>query len=165
MPDLIHPTADVQTRHVGLGTRIWQHCVVLGGAQIGDDCNVCAYCFIENDVVIGNRVTIKCGVYLWDGITIEDDVFVGPNATFTNDRYPRSKLYPDAFLRTVIKKGATIGAGAVLLPGIIIGEDAIVGAGAVVVKSVRPGAVVVGNPARKLEAGTAINGTNGRPDH
>lgn len=150
MSELIHPTADVQTRRIGAGSRIWQHCVVLEGAEIGDDCNVCALCFIENDVVIGNRVTIKCGVYLWDGITLEDDVFVGPNATFTNDRFPRSKLYPEEFMRTVVRKGATIGAGAVLLPGLTVGEGAMIGAGAVVLSDVRVGAVVVGNPAREI---------------
>lgn len=148
---MIDPTAEVGTSRIGRGTRIWQHCVVLSGAVIGDDCNINAFCFIENDVVVGDRVTIKCGVYLWDGITIEDEVFVGPNATFSNDKYPRSKRYPDDFMRTVVKKGASIGAGAVLLPGLIIGEGAMVGAGAVVTKDVRAGGLVVGNPAYEVE--------------
>lgn len=144
----IHPTADVQTNYVGVGTRIWQYCVVLSGARIGSDCNVCAHTFIESDVVVGDRVTIKCGVYLWDGIRIEDDVFLGPNATFTNDSYPRSKVYPDSFSQTVVRRGASIGANATILPGLIIGEGAMVGAGAVVTKDVPDYAVVVGNPAK-----------------
>ena len=143
----IHPLSDVQTRHIGQNTRVWQFCVILEGAQIGDDCNICAHCLIESDVIIGNRVTLKCGVYLWDGLRVEDDVFIGPNATFTNDRLPRSKKYPAEFSRTIIKKGASIGAGASILPGITIGENAMVGAGAVVTRDVPPGAVVYGNPA------------------
>ena len=87
----IHPTADVQTAAVGAGTQIWQYTVVLPGARIGRDCNLNAHCLVENDVVIGDRVTLKCGVFLWDGMTVEDDVFIGPNATFTNDKFPRSR--------------------------------------------------------------------------
>lgn len=143
----IHPLSDVQSESIGPGTRVWQFCVILEGAQIGEDCNICAHCFIENDVVIGNRVTLKCGVYLWDGLRVEDDVFIGPNAAFTNDRFPRSKKYPAEFPRTIIKKGASIGANASILPGITIGENAMVGAGAVVTRDVPPGAVVYGNPA------------------
>lgn len=147
----IHPLADVATTQVGAGTRIWQFVVVLRGAVIGDDCNVCSHCFIENDVQIGDRVTIKSGVQLWDGTVIEDDVFIGPNVTFTNDRYPRSKDYSTPFEKTVVHKGASIGGGAVLLPGIRIGERAMIGAGAVVTKNVPPGATVKGNPARLKE--------------
>jgi acetyltransferase-like isoleucine patch superfamily enzyme len=150
MSFFIDPTADVKTVQIGSGTTIWQYTVVLQGARIGNDCNVNAHCFIENDVTLGDRVTVKCGVYIWDGIEIEDDVFIGPNATFSNDKYPRSKQYPDHFAKTVVKKGASIGAGAIVLPGVTIGEGALVGAGAVVTKDVQPGSVVVGNPAREL---------------
>lgn len=146
----VHHLADCQSRSIGARSRIWQFSVVLGGAKIGDDCNINAHCLIENDVLIGHRVTIKCGVYLWDGITLEDDVFIGPNATFTNDKAPRSKQYPEKFLRTTVKAGASVGAGAVILPGITVGERAMVGAGAVVTKDVAAGAVVYGNPASSV---------------
>lgn len=144
----IHPLADVQSTSIGANTAIWQFVVVLPGACIGDDCNINAHCFVENDVVIGNRVTVKCGVYLWDGLRVADDVFIGPNATFTNDRMPRSKCYPEHFPETVIQQGASIGAGAIILPGLTIGAGAMVGAGAVVTCDVPPRALVVGNPAR-----------------
>ncbi|MDP1872154.1 MAG: acyltransferase [Gallionella sp.] len=144
----IHPLADVQSKQIGEGTRIWQFCVVFAEAKIGKNCNICANVLIENDVVIGNNVTIKSGVQLWDGVRIEDNVFIGPNATFTNDLMPRSKVYPDQFLQTVIKAGASIGANATILPGLTIGENAMIGAGSVVTKDVHDGAVVVGNPAR-----------------
>ena len=143
-----HPNAIVETSQVGSGTRIWAFAHVLPGAVIGADCNLCDHTFIENDVHIGDRVTIKSGVQIWDGITIEDDVFIGPNATFTNDAFPRSKQYPEAFSRTVIRKGASIGANATILPGRTVGQCAMVGAGAVVTKDVPPYAIVVGNPAR-----------------
>lgn len=145
---MIHPNSDVQSPKIGASTKIWQYCVVLEGAVIGEDCNINAFVFIENDVVIGNRVTIKSGVQIWDGITIEDDVFIGPNVTFTNDKYPRSKQYPEAFDRTVIKRAATIGANATILPGITIGEYSMVGAGSVVTRDVPPKGLVIGNPAR-----------------
>ena len=147
-PPHIHPLADVQTTQIGAGTRLWQFVVALPGAQIGADCNICAHCFIENDVVIGDRVTVKNGVQLWDGLRVGDDVFIGPNVTFTNDRYPRSKHHPATFAVTTVKTGASIGGGATILPGISIGRGAMVGAGAVVTQSVPDGAVVVGNPAR-----------------
>ena len=140
----IHPTSDVQTEDIGSDTRIWQYVVVL----VGSEANICSHCFIENKVVIGDRVTVKSGVQLWDGVRLEDDVFIGPNVTFTNDKYPRSRNYPDSYPSTVVKKGASIGGGAVLLPGIVIGEGAIVGAGGVVTRSVPPNAIVAGNPAR-----------------
>ena len=130
-----HRFSDVQSGNVGKGTTIWQFCVVLPGAKIGSDCNICSHCLIENDVIVGNRVTVKCGVQLWDGLRVEDDVFIGPNVTFTNDKQPRSKQYPDAFPRTIIRRGASIGANATILPGIEIGAGAMVGAGAVVTKS------------------------------
>jgi len=147
---MIHPSADVQSKSIGHGTRIWQFCVVLEGARIGSDCNICSHTFIENDVIIGDRVTVKCGVQLWDGLRVENDVFIGPNATFTNDKVPRSRQQPDKFLETVIKRGASIGANATILPGLVVGENAIVGAGAVVTENVPPSATVVGNPARPI---------------
>jgi acetyltransferase-like isoleucine patch superfamily enzyme/dTDP-4-dehydrorhamnose 3,5-epimerase-like enzyme len=144
----IHATAEVKTRAIGSGTRVWQFVVILAGAKIGSDANICSHCFIENDVVIGDRVTIKSGVQIWDGIHIGDDVFIGPNVTFTNDKFPRSKIYPEKFLETWIENGASIGGGAVILPGITIGTGAMIGAGAVVTKSVPPFAIVTGTPAR-----------------
>lgn len=147
MPE-IHPLSDVQSSTIGEGTKIWQYCVILPSAKIGNNCNICAQCFIENDVVIGNNVTIKCGVQLWDGITIEDQVFIGPNVTFTNDRFPRSQQRPESFARTYVKLGASIGANATFLPGVTVGQNAMVGAGSVVTTDVPPGAVVTGNPAR-----------------
>jgi acetyltransferase-like isoleucine patch superfamily enzyme len=143
----IHPLSDVQTSNIGQGTRVWQFSVILSGARIGENVNVCAHTLIENDVVIGNDVTVKSGVYIWDGITIEDNVFIGPCVTFTNDKNPRSKIYPEQFLRTTIKCGASIGANATILPGIVLGEGCMVGAGSVVTKDVPPYAVVIGNPA------------------
>lgn len=143
-----HDKALVETKDVGEGTRIWAFTHILPGARIGSNCNICDHVFIENDVLVGNNVTIKCGVQLWDGVRIEDNVFIGPNATFTNDMFPRSKVYPEKFFQTVVKTGASIGANATLLPGITIGENAMVGAGAVVTKDVPAGALVVGNPAK-----------------
>lgn len=157
-----HPQALVESENVGCGTRIWAFAHVLPGAVLGEDCNVCDHVFIENDVVVGDRVTLKCGVQLWDGIRIEDDVFIGPNATFTNDPHPRSKRHLDSYPQTRVKRGASIGANATILPGITIGRYAMVGAGAVVTRSVPPYAVVVGNPARIVryaEAGESADGT------
>ena len=128
--------------------RIWAFVHILPETVIGNDCNICDHVFIENDIIIGNRVTIKCGVQLWDGIRIEDDVFIGPNATFCNDIFPRSKHYPEKFLQTILKKGCSIGANATILPGLTIGEGAMVGAGSVVTKSVPDYIVVSGNPAK-----------------
>ncbi|MEI8303984.1 MAG: acyltransferase [Burkholderiales bacterium] len=144
----IHPLADVAECQIGKGTRVWQFVVVLKGARIGSDCNICAQALIESHVVIGDRVTVKSGVQIWDGSVIGNDVFIGPNATFSNDPYPRSKQYPEKFNGVTIKNGASIGANATLLPGITIGEKALVGAGAVVTKDVPPRAVVIGNPAK-----------------
>ncbi len=144
----IHPLSDVQCETIGENSRIWQFVVVLPGAKIGADCNICSHCLIENDVVIGDRVTIKSGVQLWDGLCIDDDVFVGPNATFTNDKFPRSKVYPEKRPVTTIGRGASIGGGAVILPGITIGEYAMVGAGAVVTQDVPVNAIVKGVPAK-----------------
>lgn len=144
----IHTTADVKSNSIGARTRIWQYVVILPDAKIGDDVNICSHCLIENNVIIGDRVTIKSGVQLWDGLHIGNDVFVGPNVTFTNDKFPRSKVFPEEFLETRIENGASIGGGAVILPGIVISVGAMVGAGAVVTKSVPPYAIVTGNPAR-----------------
>jgi acetyltransferase-like isoleucine patch superfamily enzyme len=143
----VHPVGLCESTKIGSGTRVWAFAHVLPNATIGCDCNICDHVFIENDVVIGDRVTVKSGVQLWDGLRVDDDVFIGPNATFTNDKFPRSKRYPDSFLRTHIEKGASIGAGAVVLPGITIGCGAMVGAGAVVTHDVPTNAIVVGNPA------------------
>lgn len=143
----IHSFADCQSNNVGEGTFIWQFSIVLPDAKIGSNCNINSHCFVENDVVIGDNVTVKCGNYLWDGLRVEDDVFIGPNVTFTNDKYPKSKVRPEGgFVPTVLKKGCSIGGGAVLCPGVTIGEGALVGAGAVVTKDVPAGATVVGNP-------------------
>jgi acetyltransferase-like isoleucine patch superfamily enzyme len=153
----IHPTAFIHSHaliddsvSIGARSRVWGFTHLLSGSQVGDDCNICEQVFIEADVVIGNRVTVKCGVQLWDGLRVEDDVFIGPNVTFANDLFPRSKRYPASFLHTIVKKGASIGGGAVILPGLTIGEGAMVGAGSVVTKSVPAHSVVVGNPARLL---------------
>lgn len=143
-----HPNALCESKQIGEGTRIWAFAHVLPGARVGRDCNICDHVFIENDVVIGDRVTLKCGVQIWDGLRLEDDVFVGPNATFTNDIFPRSKQPPATFAQTIVRKGASIGANATILPGITIGARAMIGAGAVVTRSVPPNAVVVGNPAK-----------------
>ncbi|MBT9182787.1 N-acetyltransferase [Pectobacterium punjabense] len=144
----IHSLSDVQSDSIGEGTKIWQFSVILPNAIIGKNCNICAHTFIENDVIIGDNVTIKSGVYIWDGIEIKDDVFIGPNVTFTNDKEPRSKIYPQEFPRTVVEKGASIGANSTILPGLILGQYCMVGAGAVVTKNVPPNSVVVGNPAK-----------------
>jgi UDP-2-acetamido-3-amino-2,3-dideoxy-glucuronate N-acetyltransferase len=133
---------------IGAETRVWGFTHILSGAIIGQDCNICEQVFVENDVVVGDRVTIKSGVQLWDGVSIESDVFIGPNVTFTNDKFPRSKLYLDDFAKTIVKKGASLGANSTILPGISIGSRAMIGAGAVVTKSVPPGAIVIGNPAK-----------------
>lgn len=144
----IHSLADVSECSIGKGTKVWQFVVILKGAKIGQDCNICTQTLIEGDVVVGDRVTLKSGVQLWDGTRIEDDVFIGPNATFTNDHHPRSKQYPDKLIGITIRKNASIGANVTILPGVTIGQGAMIGAGAVVINDVPPKAVVVGNPAR-----------------
>lgn len=169
----VHKFADVQTDSIGEGTTVWQFAVILKGAVIGNNCNINCHTFIENDVVIGNNVTVKSGVYLWDGISIEDNAFIGPNVTFTNDKFPRSKQYPSSFERTVIKKGASVGAAATILGGIVIGQYALVGAGSLVTKSVPDFALVYGTPAtirgwvdeqgnRLTEEGNLLKDRNGR---
>ncbi len=143
----MHPEGRVESSDIGPGTRVWAFAHILEGARIGADCNICDHTFIEGGAVVGDRVTIKCGVQLWNGVTLEDDVFVGPNATFTNDPLPRSRRAPAEYARTLVKRGASIGANATLLPGITVGAGAMVGAGAVVTRDVPPRAIVVGNPA------------------
>lgn len=161
----IHPQAICESSSVGENTRIWAFAHVLPSAVIGTDCNICDGVFIENDVSVGNRVTVKCGVQLWDGLVVEDDVFIGPNATFTNDRFPRSKVFPEKFLNTIVRKGASIGANATILPGLEIGAGAMVGAGSVVTRSVPPNAIAVGNPARIIGyVGTDQNKANEDPN-
>ncbi|MFT7565741.1 MAG: UDP-2-acetamido-3-amino-2,3-dideoxy-glucuronate N-acetyltransferase [Pseudoalteromonas distincta] len=144
----IHKLSDVNSTDIGKGTRVWQYSVILSGAKIGRNCNICAHTLIESDVVIGHDVTIKSGVFIWDGTIIEDEVFIGPSVTFTNDKQPRSKQYPDHFLKTTIKKGASLGANSTILPGLVLGEYCMVGAGSVVTKDVPAYALVVGNPAK-----------------
>jgi acetyltransferase-like isoleucine patch superfamily enzyme/dTDP-4-dehydrorhamnose 3,5-epimerase-like enzyme len=145
---IIHNLSNVQSIDIGSGTKIWQYCVVLSGAQIGADCNICSHVFIEDDVIIGDRVTVKCGVQLWNGLRVENDVFIGPNVTFTNDIFPRSKKKPNKFAVTKIHSGTSIGANATILPGITIGREAMIAAGSVVTRDVPSYACVKGNPAR-----------------
>lgn len=146
----IHPKADVNSKNIGEGTRIWQFAVILENAQIGTNCNICANTFIENDVIIGNYVTIKCGVQLWDGVILEDNVFIGPNVTFTNDYIPRSKNPKFTPMTVKIKRGASIGANSTLIAGITIGEYSFIGAGSVVTHDVPAKTVWYGNPARLM---------------
>ena len=148
MDYFVHPQGICESQSVGSGTKVWAFAHVLPGAVIGKDCNICDHVFIENDVVVGDRVTVKCGVQLWDGLRIGNDVFVGPNVTFTNDLFPRSKQRPAEFAKTTLEEGCSIGANATVLPGISVGRNAMVGAGAVVARSVPPNAIVYGNPAR-----------------
>jgi len=147
---IIHPNADVADCVIGEGTQVWQFVVILEGASIGKNCNICAHSLIEGKVVIGDRVTIKSGVFLWDGVMLEDDVFVGPSVTFTNDLFPRSKKNLTPYSKTTVARGASIGANATILAGVHIGESAMIGAGSVVVKDVPKYAVVAGNPAKIL---------------
>lgn len=142
---MIHPLSDVQSKKIGKDTNIWQFCVVLPEAEIGDNCNICSHCFIENDVKVGNNVTVKCGVQLWDGITLEDNVFIGPNVTFCNDRYPKSGNKNFKLEKITVKEGASIGANATILPGVTIGRNALIAAGAVVTKDVEENQIYIKN--------------------
>lgn len=145
---IIHPLSQVASKNIGEGTQIWQFSIILPGAVIGKGCNINCHTFIEDDVVLGDRVTVKSGIYLWNGIQIADDVFLGPNVTFVNDKYPRSKKYPEKFQRTVIEKFASIGASSTILGGITIGEYAMIGAGSLVTRNIPPFALVLGSPAK-----------------
>jgi UDP-2-acetamido-3-amino-2,3-dideoxy-glucuronate N-acetyltransferase len=178
LPDVvIHETALVETAEIGTGTRIWAFTHVMGGAVIGDNCNIGNHCFVETGVVVGDNVTIKNCNMLWEGVRLEDGVFVGPNVLFTNDLRPRSPRLPQAqeryedkrwLLPTLVKRGASLGAGAVILPGLTIGEFAMVGAGAVVTRDVPPYAIVLGNPARQrgwvCQCGNALDFPDERAD-
>ena len=144
-----HKFSDIQSDQIGEGTSLWQFVVVLPNAIIGENCNINSHVFIENDVFISNNVTIKSGVQIWDGIRLEDNVFIGPNVTFTNDLIPRSKQYPDSFAKTIVRKGASIGANATIIAGNEIGEFALVGAGAVITRNIGRNELWVGNPAIK----------------
>lgn len=150
MDFFIHPLADVNTKKIGKNTKIWQYVVVLTDAIIGEDVNICSHCFIENDVIIGDRVTIKNGVQIWDGMRIDNDVFIGPNVTFANDLYPRSKR-PFVCQGIFLKRGSSIGAGATILPGVVVGENSMIGAGSVVTKDVPDNSLVYGNPAKIIK--------------
>jgi UDP-2-acetamido-3-amino-2,3-dideoxy-glucuronate N-acetyltransferase len=143
-----HQNSICESEMIGDGTRLWAFTHILPGARLGLDCNICDFVFIENDVVIGDRVTIKSGVQLWDGIRIANDVFIGPNVTFTNDKFPRSQQHLNEYPVTKIERGASIGANSTILPGITLGEGCMIGAGSVVTKSVPPFAIAFGNPAR-----------------
>lgn len=150
MDYFLHPNAICDTDDIGSGTRIWGFTRIMKEVKIGKDCNICDFVFIESGVQIGDNVTIKSGVYLWTGVILQNDVFVGPNVTFTNDLYPRSRKYPKAYLKTILRNGSSIGANATILPGVEIGENSMVGAGAVVTRDVEEGWLVLGNPARKI---------------
>ncbi|GHW66713.1 WxcM-like domain-containing protein [Vibrio cholerae] len=160
----IHEKAICESNNIGSGTKVWAFAHILPGAKVGNNVNVCDGVFIENDVIIGNNVTIKCGVQLWDGVRVGNNVFIGPNATFSNDKYPRSKCYPDSFSPTTIEDGASIGANATILPGVTIGMHAMVGAGAVVTRNVPPYATVIGNPAKIVNYNTEKNSVTRQPD-
>ena len=144
----IHPLSDVHTHIIGKGTRIWQYAVILEHAQIGEDCNINAHTFIEGDVILGNRVTVKSGVYLWNGARIADNVFIGPNATFVNDLKPRSREYPEHFAKIIIDEGASLGANCTILGGRHIGSFSLIGAGALVTKDIPPFTLWYGSPAK-----------------
>lgn len=147
MPN-IYPLVDMKSLHIGAVTRVWQYSVILDGTTLGENCNICAHTLIEGNVLLGDDMKAKSGVYLWGGTRIEDDVFIGPNATSTNDVMPHSKVYPPSFQKIIVRQGASIGANAAILSGVITGRKAMVGAGAVVTRNVPENAVVVGNPAR-----------------
>ena len=143
----IHPLADCKSQDIGDNTNVWQFCVIFPNCKIGSNCNICAGVLIENDVVVGDNVTVKSGVQLWDGVTLEDNVFIGPNVTFTNDIFPRSKKHPKEYAKTIVKKGASIGANSTIVAGVIIGENAMIGAGSVITRDVPPNTVWYGNHA------------------
>ncbi len=155
---LIHPTALVESVNVGTGSRVWAYAHIMAGARVGKNCNIGEHCFIESGATIGDYTTIKNGNMVWEGVTIEDAVFIGPHVFFTNDLYPRSRHLLQArnryrskenwLVRTLVKRGSTLGAGSIILPGVTVGEYAMVGAGALVAKDVPPYALAKGNPAQ-----------------
>lgn len=159
----VHALALCESTTIGANTRVWAFAHVLPGARIGADCNICDHVFIENDVILGDRVTVKCGVQLWDGLRVSDDVFIGPNVTFSNDKYPRSKQYQREVLQTHVGRGASIGGGAAILPGVKIGSRAMIGAGSVVTHDVPARAIVSGNPARIVGYIDTFRGEAGSP--
>lgn len=148
---MIHELADVQSQNIGKDTKIWQFSIILPDAVIGDNCNINSHCFIENDVVIGDNVTVKCGVYIWDGLRIGKNVFIGPNVTFINDKIPKSKVYPEKFLNTIIEDGASIGAGSIIMGGLTIGTNSMIGAGSLVTKDVPANQLWYGSPAKFIK--------------
>lgn len=160
----IHPNSEVYTSEIGENTKIWQFTIILKNASIGENCNINCHVFIENNVMIGNNVTVKSGVQIWDGVTIEDHVFIGPNVTFTNDKWPKSKNQKFELLKTKIQKGVSIGANSTILCGISIGKFSLIGAGSVVTKNIPDRALVVGNPAKIIgwmnEDGTKMKKIN-----
>lgn len=143
-----HPTALVEAKEIGEGTRIWAYAHVMKGAVIGRDCNIGDHCYVEGNVRIGNEVIIKNGVSLWDGVTLQDRVFVGPNVAFTNDSTPRAKVFRSEFDRTLVCEGASLGANVTLVSPLSIGRYALIGAGSVVTHDVPHFGLVYGNPAR-----------------
>ena len=147
MNSKIHRTADVQTSRIGKETEIWQYCIILEGAVIGENCNINCHVFIENDVLIGDNVTVKSGVQLWDGIKIGNNVFIGPNVTFVNDKFPRSKKYPPKFMKIIVEDNVSIGAGAIIMGGVKLGKNAMIGAGSLVTKNVPSNELWFGSPA------------------
>jgi UDP-2-acetamido-3-amino-2,3-dideoxy-glucuronate N-acetyltransferase len=158
----IHPLADVQTTNIGSGTTIWQFSVVLSGAKIGKNCNINALTLIENDVALGDNITVKSGVQMWNGLRVKDNVFIGPNVTFTNDFLPRSKDHSAELLKTILGQGASLGANSTIIGGLTIGKYAMIGAGSVVTKNVADYGLVYGNPAELkgyvCECGSKLTG-------
>lgn len=146
----LHPHALVDAgAEIGSGTRVWAFAHVVAGARVGQDCNLCDHTFIEGGARLGDRVTVKCGVSLWEGVEAENDVFIGPSVAFVNDRHPRSQQRPPEYLRTRLQEGCSLGANATILGGLTIGRWAMVAAGAVVTRDVPNHALMVGSPAQQ----------------